>query len=154
MLSIRRCLTLGLLCAVLPLYTGCSISYSLEKSSDSVSTSLDSLTSITSISTSSSGGSEEAQVLATGTIYEEDIAAATVLYVGHDKESRVYQRRITAIARTHGISNWEQDESTFIAMGRGLRRAGVSEGSIGSLPFFRTIVGSPHYSRVISGYSM
>ena len=53
----------SLFCALSMLQSGCSISYSLEKSSDSVSTSLDS---ITSISTSSSGG-EENQVKETGT---------------------------------------------------------------------------------------
>lgn len=154
MSSTNRSLALFLMCAVLLLQAGCSISYSLEKSSDSVSTSLDSLTSITSISTSSSGGSEEAQVGATGSIYEEDVAAVTVLYVGREKSNGEYQRSIAAIAKSHGISDWEQDESTFLAMGRGLRRAGVREDSITNLPFFSSIANSSQYSRVISGYSM
>ena len=135
------------------LHTGCSISYSLEESSDSVSTSLDSLTSITSISTSSSGGEEE-KISATGSVYEEDVAAVTVLYVSRDKTTDEYQRQVTSIAKNHGISDWEQEQSTFIAMGRGLRRAGVSQGSIANLPYFRSMVDSSSYSDVIKGYQM
>lgn len=89
------------------LQTGCSISYSLEKSSDSVSASLDSLT---SISTSSSGGEKE-KINATGTLYEEDVAAVTVLYVSREKTTDEYQRQVTNIAKNHGISDWEQDRS-------------------------------------------
>lgn len=142
------------------LHTGCSISYSLEKSSDSVSTSLDSLTSLTSVSTSlssstsSSGGSEDTKVNATGSIYEEDVAAVTVLYVSREKTTNDYQRQVAAIAKNHGISDWEQEESTFLGMGKGLRRAGISEDSIVNLPFFRSIAGGSHYSDVITGYKM
>lgn len=135
------------------LQTGCSVSYSLEESSDSVSTSLDSLTSITSISTSSSGGEEE-KVSATTTVFEEDVAAVTVLYVSREKTTDEYQRQVTSIAKNHGISDWEQEQSTFIAMGKGLRRAGVSQGSISNLPYFRSMADSSSYSDVIKGYQM
>ncbi|MBL4903544.1 MAG: putative lipoprotein [Desulfocapsa sp.] len=134
------------------LQAGCSISYSLEKSSDSVSASLDS---ITSISTSSSGGEDE-KVSATSTVYEEDVAAATVLYVGRNKTTDEYQRQVTNIAKNHGISNWEQEQSTFLGMGKGLRRAGVSRDSIANIPYFRSMVAdnSTSYSKVIKGYLM
>lgn len=148
-------LFLCLLGGVAFMQVGCSISYSLEKSSDSVSTSLDSLTSLTSISTSSSSGEEEGKVAAMGSLYEEDVAAVTVLYVSRDKNNNTeYQRRIAYIAKRHGISDWEQEESTFLAMGRGLRRAGVSEESITELPFFRSITEGTHYSTVLSAYNM
>ena len=132
------------------LQAGCSISYSLEESSDSVSASLDS---ITSISTSSSGGEEET-VNATGTVYEEDVAAVTVLYVSREKTTDEYQRQVTNIAKNHGISDWEQEQSTFIGMGKGLRRARVSKDSISNLPYFRTMADSSSYSEVIKGYQM
>lgn len=141
---------LGFLCSLYLLQTGCSISYSLEKSSDSVSASLDSFT---SISTSSSG-EEEAKVSATATLYEEDVAAATVLYVSSDKNNDTYRRQITSIAENHGISDWEQESSTFFGMGKGLRRAGVAESSIPSLSYFRSIADSPNYSLVLRGYQM
>lgn len=142
---------IGLLLAGSLLQAGCSISYSLEKSSDSVSTSLDS---ITSISTSSSGGeeSEEKKVSETATVYEEDIAAVTVLYVSREKNNDEFQRNVAGIAKNHGITDWEQEESTFLAMGKGLRRAGVAEDSIGNLPYFRSIAGSSNYSLVVKGY--
>ncbi|AGF77271.1 hypothetical protein UWK_00691 [Desulfocapsa sulfexigens DSM 10523] len=155
MFSRKQFIYITLLCVTSLIQTGCSISYSLEKSSDSVSASLDSITSITSISTSSSGGSEEeAKINATGTVYEEDVAAVTVLYVSREKTTDDYQRQVTAIAKNHGISDWEQEESTFLAMGKGLRRAGVSEDSITNLPFFRSIAKSSNYSSVIKGYKM
>jgi len=141
---------LGLLCSLYLLQAGCSISYSLEQSSDSVSASLESLT---SPSTSSSGG-EEAQVSDTAGVYEEDVAAATVLYVSGKKNNDIYQRQITSIAQNHGISDWEQENSTFVAMGKGLRRAGVAESSILDLPYFSSLAHGPNYSQVLKGYRM
>ncbi len=132
---------------------GCSVSYSLEKSSDSVSQSLDSLTSITSISTSSSGGEKE-KVQVTGAVYEEDVAALTVLYVSQKTSSDDYQRQVTKTAKNHGISNWEQEKSTFAGMGKGLKRSGIKEKSISNLAYFKTMAGSPHYSEVLEAYQM
>ncbi|MCF8055465.1 MAG: putative lipoprotein [Desulfocapsa sp.] len=150
MFSKKQCTSIALLCGFVMGQTGCSISYSLEKSSDSVSASLDS---ITSISTSSSGGEEE-KVNETGTLYEEDVAAVTVLYVSREKTTDDYQRQVASIAKNHGISDWEQEKKTFFGMGKGLRRAGVAEDSIVNLPYFRSIADTPHYSKVIAGYRM
>lgn len=152
MFSKKQYVYIALLCGASLIQAGCSISYSLEKSSDSVSASLDS---VSSISTSSfGGGEEEAKIRETGTVYEEDVAAVTVLYVSREKSTDDYQRQITAIAKNHGVSDWEQEESTFFGMGKGLRRAGVSEDSIGNLPFFRSMTDSSQYSNVITGYKM
>ena len=151
-MNTKKCyyMYLGICCSFYMLQTGCSISYSLEKSSDSVSASLDS---ITSISTSSSGGEEE-KVSVTATVYEEDVAAVTVLYVSSEKNNDDYLRQITSIAKKHGISDWEQDSSTFVGMGKGLRRAGVAEASIVSLPYFRSIADGSNYSQVLKGYQI
>ncbi|HID70521.1 MAG TPA: putative lipoprotein [Desulfobacterales bacterium] len=146
-------LYVGLLVSLLTLQTGCSVSYSLEQSSDSVSTSLDSLTSITSISTSSAGGDEE-KVSATAQIYKEDVAAATVLYISGGKNNTKFQRQVTSIARNHGISDWEKETSTFIGMGMGLRRAGITEDSIVDIPYFHSVADGSNYSRIIEGYRM
>ncbi len=146
-------LCIGLLFSLLTLQTGCSVSYSLEQSSDSVSTSLDSLTSITSISTSSSGGEGE-NVSVTAKIYEEDVAAATVLYVSGEKNKGMFQRQVTSIARNHGISDWEREASTFVGMGMGLRRAGVAEDSIVDLPYFHSVADGLNYAGIIKGYRM
>jgi len=146
-------LYVGLLLSLITLQTGCSVSYSLEQSSDSVSTSLDSLTSITSISTSSSGGEVE-KASATARMYEEDVAAATVLYVSNEKNEGMFQRQVTRIARNHGINDWEQEVSTFVGMGMGLRRAGVAEDSIVDLPYFNTVAVGSNYAGIIEGYRM
>ena len=142
--------SLALFCCLAIAQTGCSISYSLEKSSDSVSASLDS---ITSISTSSSGGEEE-KVHETGTVYQEDVAAVTVLYVSREKTTDDYQRQVADIAKNHGISDWEQEEATFYGMGKGLRRAGVAEDSIAHIPYFRSIAETSNYALVLEGYRM
>ncbi len=139
----------SLACAFL-LQTGCSISYSLEKSSDSVSASLDS---ITSISTSSSGGEKE-KINTTGSLYVEDIAAITVLYVSRDQNTDEYQRQVTKIAANHGVSDWEQEKNTFLGMGKGLRRAGVSEEDISNLSYFRSMSDDANFSEVLKGYQM
>jgi hypothetical protein len=151
MFSRKSYVYIALLLVVALSQGGCSISYSLEKSSDSVSASLDS---ITSISTSSSGGEEsvERKVRETATVYEEDIAAVTVLYVSREKNNDEFQRKVASIAKNHGISDWEQENRTFLAMGKGLRRAGVAEDSIGNLSYFRSIVGSSKFSEVLKGY--
>lgn len=153
MITKKHYLSLAMCCSFFMTQAGCSISYSLEKSSDSVSASLDSLTSITSISTSSSGGEEE-KIEATGSLYEEDVAAATVLYVSREKSTDEYQRQVSSIARNHGVSDWEREETTFLAMGKGLRRARVSEDSISNLPYFRSIADGSNYSKVLKGYKM
>ncbi|MBU0960759.1 MAG: putative lipoprotein [Proteobacteria bacterium] len=156
MFSKKYYIYIGLLTAVSLSQGGCSISYSLEKSSDSVSASLDSITSISNSSTSSSGGekSEEQKVDETATAYEEDIAAVTVLYVSREKNNDEFQRKVASIAKNHGISDWEQENSTFLAMGKGLRRAGVAEESIGNLPYFRSIAGTSKYAEVLKGYNL
>lgn len=150
MFSEKYILSLVLVLGAAMLQSGCSISYSLEKSSDSVSASLDSLT---SISTSSSGGEEE-KVFETATVYEEDIAAVTVLYASREKNNEEYQRQITRIAKNHGIADWEQETATFKGMGMGLRRGGVAEESIANMPYFRSLVGSPSFDEVLKGYRL
>lgn len=150
MFSIKYIVSISLLCGITMTQTGCSISYSLEKSSDSVSASLDSLT---SISTSSSGGEEE-KVAETATVYVEDIAAITVLYASRETNNEEYQRQITRIAKNHGIGDWEQESATYEGMGMGLRRAGVAEDSISNMPYFRPLAETPHFDQVLKGYRM
>jgi len=130
--------------ATLALLAGCSISYSSGKSSDSSTTSSD--------SSSASSGSESKQAESEVTRYMEDVSAMTVLYVSQKKNSDEFQRQITNIAINHNITDWEKENDTFIAMGRGLKRAGVNEDNIANVPYFNTISQSPNYSIVIEGY--
>lgn len=131
--------------AVTSLLAGCSISYSTGKSSDSISTSLDSIS-----SSSTSGGDTAAAPAASS--YAEDVAAATVLHASSQKNSEQFLQTISNIARSHGIVDWEQEMGTYVAMGKGLKRAGVDEQQIAELPYFRTLVDSADYTRLLQGY--
>lgn len=142
----------GLFCTLLLLQGGCSVSYSLDKSSDSISASIDGLTSLSSISRSSCRADGLSTLQGIESLYEEDVAAITVVYVSGEQGSVAFQRQVTAIARHHGISNWEQDGGTFMGMGKGLRRAGVRKEAIAVLPFLEGIVANEHYSQVLAGY--
>jgi hypothetical protein len=37
-----------------------------------------------------------------------------------------FQRDLSTIAEGHGVTDWEQDEDTYLAIGRGLAKAGLS----------------------------
>lgn len=128
---------------------GCSISDSVSASSESVSTILTS----PSTSSASSGDDDEetAKIELTTTLYEEDIAALTVLYLRHEKNDNEFKRQLGEIAKGHGINDWEQEVSTFKAMGIGLKRAGIGEKSILEIPYFKTL-SDENYQCVVEGY--
>jgi hypothetical protein len=137
--------TLPALFVTFTLLTGCSISYSTGKSSDSISASFD------SISGSSASGGETAAISAAN-LYVEDVVAATVHYASNRENSEQFLHAISNIARRHGIVDWEREDMTYGAMGRGLRRAGVTEQQIGELPYFHTLTGSTDFKLLLVGY--
>jgi len=99
---------------------GCSFSYSSKSSSKSSASSSKSSSSILS-SPSSSLTEEE--------IYQEEISEYTSTYL-HDEQSdhASFSRGISEIATANGITSWEQDKATLIAIGRGLKEANLPEG--------------------------
>lgn len=135
-----------LLFAVFSLLSGCSISYSSGKSSDSISASSD------SISDSSGSGDDDEEAESTANVYGEDIAAATKRYALYQTESEQFMQTISNIAQNHGIVDWEQEKLTYTAMGRGLKQAGINEQIIGELTYFSSLAGSDDYSLVLAGY--
>ena len=128
------------------LSSGCSVSYSTGKSSDTVSTLLDS---VSGSMTSMSGGSDVALRLKS---YEEDVVAATSLSVSRGQSGQQLIQLITSLARHHGIVDWEQETVSFEAMGQGLRRAGIAREDIARLPYFKKIAGQVEYAFVLKGY--
>lgn len=128
------------------LLSGCSVSYSLGKSSDSISASSDSI----SASSDSSGDDDAADVAANR--YMDDVVAATVSFVSDQAGSDAFQKTITGIALNHGIVDWEQEDMTYKAMGQGLKRAGVDVHTIAEYPFFRVLTNRAAYSLVLTGY--
>jgi hypothetical protein len=144
-MRISRAFTMLNLLVMVSLLTGCSISYSVGKSSDSISASSD------SISGSSNSGGEKAATAALSS-YAEDIAAATVLFASGQTNSEQFLQTVTTIGRSHGIINWELEQETYAAMGKGLKRAGIGEKQIANLPYFSTFVGTADYKLVLQGF--
>jgi len=134
-----------LLFAVFSLLSGCSISYSVGKSSDSISASSDSIS-------DSSGGDDDEEAESTANAYGEDIAAATKHYALYQTKREQFMQTVSNIARNHGIVDWEQEKLTYTAMGRGLKQAGINEQFIGELAYFSSLLGSDDYSLVLAGY--
>ena len=107
-------LTLTVMSGLLVLQ-GCSFS----ESSKSSSTSSESLTSITS-STSSSQANKK---------YSQEVSDYTMAYVKSSVANADYNsfaKGISDIAAKAGINNWEQESSTYVAIGQGLKRAGTT----------------------------
>ena len=108
--------------SLVALLAGCSVSassWSLSKSVRSSSRSSD------SSSSSSPGAAEEA--------YREDVSDYTQAYA---KSSRAggdivaFRADLARLAEQHGITNWEENPSTYTAIGEGLGRAGVSSAAL------------------------
>lgn len=94
------------------LATGCSISTSssspFEWSSDS--------------SASSSGSSSRDR----SAEYRNDVRDYTAAYVQSGGDFDAFTRGLTNVAAKHGVSNWESDTNTYVGIGQGLKKAGVT----------------------------
>ena len=109
--------------------SGCSISYSLGKSSDSV----------TSISDSSSPSDDDEK-----TAYSQDVRELTVAYIESGQQPDEYMREIGHIARAHGITDWERLHTTYVAIGEGLKRAGIHQAQLQDVGFLKGMLdGNP-----------
>jgi hypothetical protein len=93
---------------------GCSFSESSKSSSTS------------SQSFTSSGSSSDSQ---TNKKYSQEVSDYTMAYVKSSVANADYNsfaKGISDIAAKAGISNWEQESSTYVAIGQGLKRAGAT----------------------------
>jgi hypothetical protein len=103
-------------CLLLLAVAGCSFSYSSESISNSISGSSNS-----SSGSSGGGGSDQS--------YRNDVRDYTATYVlrsGTDEAA--FERGIAAIAKSHGVSNWEGERATWVGMGEGLAKAQLTPG--------------------------
>lgn len=106
--------TLTPVCLLLTL-NACSFSHSSESSSKSSGSVSDIASSPSSIS--SSGDSKK---------YESDVVDYTYAYLKSSSEPSDYaefQKGLTDIAENRGISDWESDEHTYLAIGKALKKA-------------------------------
>lgn len=98
------------------LVAGCSFSDSSRSISDSVESVSDSLGS----SSESSKSDKEKK-------YENEVSDYTMAYVKSSKESdyAAYLKGLSDIAAKQGVVNWDQEPTTYRAIGKGLKRAGI-----------------------------
>ena len=137
-----------LILSVTAFLSGCSISYSGGKSSDSISASLDSI----SDSSSSSSGGDDSAAASTANNYAEDVTAATADYASNQSGVERFLQVISNIARTHGVVDWERDQLTYTSMGKGLKQAGVDEQTIATLAYFHGLPNRSDYLLVLESY--
>lgn len=109
---------------------GCSFSDSSESISHSISSPFESISA--SISSSSPGGAERA--------YREDVRDYTQTYVTSGGDFQAYQADLAKIAQRHGISNWEENMTTYVGMGEGLAKATVTDAQF--MAYKRTLSGN------------
>ena len=117
---------------------GCSISRSV---SDSVSSPFE--WSASSSRSSSQGRSVE---------YEADVRDYTEAYVRSGGEFDKFTSGLSRLASKHGISNWEEDPATYTGIGRGLKKAKVTQTQ---LEVYETNLskGDPQKARnIVKGY--
>lgn len=118
--SLATLLCLAGVAALVALQTGCasftwssnSVSRSVDWSSGSASRSLD------WSSDSSSGDSGSSA-------YLNDVQDYAASFATSDGDPRVFQRDVSAIAQGYGITDWERERATYVAIGRGLARSGA-----------------------------
>lgn len=102
----------------LGLIQGCSFSASSGSSSTSSDSSSDSSASSSGSSASSSGDEKE---------YEVAIMNYTSAYLTTAEFDRyAFNKGISEIAMSNGITNWEDDEATLMGIGRALKKTGMS----------------------------
>jgi len=109
------------------LCSGCSISYSSKSSSDSSRSS----------SESSSGPSTSDE---TRKAYEGDVTTYTFAIGTGETSPEDFLRGLSSIAEQHGITDWESYKPTYIAIGRGLKKTGISRDQLQELPYLQTLL--------------
>src|SRR5947208_15538542 len=114
---------------VLFLLVGCSISTSLSTSSTS---SQSSSTSSTSSSTSSDSSSRSSESSSRSSMrderqprYLEDVRRYTAANVRAGVQLETFEKELGELARSHGLTQWEDDEATYLGIGEGLSDAAV-----------------------------
>lgn len=98
-----------------------TISNSISKSSDSLESLSKSVVSVVS-SVSSSSKDEAAEKKG----FKRDVENLTAIYLqtGSTRSSE-FESDLAELASKNGVTNWKNSESTYVSIGRGLKKAGV-----------------------------
>lgn len=102
---------------------GCSVSTSSRSASDAFDSSESSSRSSASSSRSSAGSERQSR-------YREDVRTYTAAYVTSGGRFDAFERELGEVARRHGLTNWEDDQMTYVAIGEGLGDAAVGEAQL------------------------
>ncbi|HSP98082.1 MAG TPA: putative lipoprotein [Candidatus Dormibacteraeota bacterium] len=97
------------------LLVGCSISESVKSSFESSSASLG------SSSGSSASSSRERES------YRNEVRDYTSAYVKSGGQYENFTRGLDSIAARHNVTNWEDDQDTYVGIGAGLKAANVTQ---------------------------
>ena len=135
--------------------SGCSISYSVDQSSESIAQSLDSISgsfeSITSISTSSGSGKQE--VAEAMQRFKEDIAALTHVFLKTENDAPyLFEKQLGEVAQQYGILDWENDPQIYFAIGGALRESGIHEAELDGLTMLQSSVMKQNKVQILEGY--
>lgn len=138
--STTRLIAAVTVCLILLPLTGCRMSRTSSRS-------FASLASIWSLSASfrSSFGGKGAH-LDEG--YARDIASVGAAFVGSAQPEGALREDVTHAAATHGITDWEGLEETWLGLGIGLRHAGLDEDETRDL--VARVFGSPEAVMTVS----
>lgn len=115
---------------VLVLLVGCSISTSLSTSSQSSQSVSDSSASSSASSESSSpltSSSRSSTSIERQTRYREEVRSYTAAYLRSGVQFDAFEKELGDLARSHGLTHWEEDETTYVGIGEGLGDAAVGE---------------------------
>ncbi|MGY6277012.1 putative lipoprotein [Methylomonas sp. MgM2] len=122
-MNYRKLSLLPLLALATVTLTACSFSKSSESSSAS-SEGIFGLISSPSTSSSDSSATEQEK-------YENEVTDYTAEFVNSSSGTlESFREHISKVAQDHGITNWESDHTTYVAIGRGLKKANLNDPQI------------------------
>jgi len=84
--------------------------------------------------------------------YRRDVRDYAAAFAGSDGDVQAFQRDVGGIAADHGITDWERDEGTFFAIGRGIAISGVSSRRYQELAIELSNEDSSRLERLRAGY--
>jgi hypothetical protein len=85
--------------------------------------------------------------------YRRDVRAYAAEFADVGGSSADFLRGIGQVAEHHGVTHWESNDSTLVAIGEGLRDAGVSPSEIEALGARADDADPRVVARVLEGYS-
>lgn len=147
-------------CALLILGSGCQsisdsitspsrwVAQSSEASADSSGASADSSNAASRSVSGSSSPQEEPEEIS----YRDDVRVAGRSFAATSGGAEAFVREIGEIAERHGITDWEADRATWLALGEGFRQGGLSPDEIDGLLLQLGHLQSPERGYVHEGY--